>query len=67
MSNKDKLTLDVEKIKEVHELKEGCKYIIEIPEADHEQSNGVVNTLKEKFNIDCVVINAKIKIYEVKK
>lgn len=63
---KDKLTLDLEKIKEVHELKEGCKYVVVAPKVVNSVGCIIANVLKAKFKIKCVVINTPIKIYEVK-
>lgn len=65
--NKDKLTLDVEKIKEVHELKEGCKYIIAAEEFNHQDMAELKEALAKIGIYPVVVVNTKIEIYEVKK
>lgn len=62
----DKLTLDVEKIKEVHELKEGCKYIIQVKNASREEMWTLRVALKSVLNIQSIIIDEPIKIYEVK-
>lgn len=62
----EKITIDIEKIKETFELKEGCKYIIQFEDACEEERYDLYNLLKQMFNIDVVIISKPIKLYEIK-
>ena len=63
--SKDKLTLDLEKIKEVYNFKEGCKYVI-YAETDREGCAALAHKIKKITKADVIVINSPIQIYEVK-
>ena len=53
-------------IKEVHELKEGSKYIITAEEMS-EQDRNSLGTILENVGIPTIITDKPIKIYEVKK
>ena len=61
------LTWDcLNQIKETHKLKEGNNYIIEmVPDACEREVTELRELFIKKFNINPIVINHPIKIYEV--
>ena len=63
----DELTLDVKKLKEAHELKEGASYILEGENLSAQEVSEIKHGLYDIFRIKCMVITTPIKLYEVKK
>ena len=66
MKGKEKLSLDVEKIKAVTELKAGAKYIICCKDIDEESAKEFMHALKYKFGIEAIVTGYDIEVFEVK-